>query len=261
MSKTNMPTIKVIIETTHLNPTDLIKAAKKVKTTGDAVAGGAPVTDAVMLAAINSLQTKYDGTQTKPPTVLEKDVNIAFNKLATMYKKNGRYLETVVNDEAIAEGDVSAGTVVVIRCGYALKAEAAKTPKTFKGDSKIEGEIDVTTKGAGQGATYIRQYGKTLVKHTPPTAAELAQRELLIGHHIKQSLINLKSGDMYAFREASIVPPHKKKTGTTTGASILTPAATQRATSTATTGGHTDVFSEGATSHYSWTGWIYVTVK
>src|ERR1039458_6776848 len=146
MANKNMPTIHVLITTTHLNPTDLIKAAKKVKTTGDAVAGGAPVTDAQMLTAINDLQAKYDGTQTKPPTVLENAVTTSFNKLATMYKKNGRYLETVANDEAILQGDLSAGTIVVIRCGYALKAEAVKTPKTFKGDSKIEGEIDITTK-------------------------------------------------------------------------------------------------------------------
>jgi hypothetical protein len=262
MSTTNMPTIKVLIETTHLNPIQLIKAAKKVHTTGDTVAGGAPVTDAVMLPAINDLQTKYDGTQTKPPTVLEKAVSIAFNKLATMYKKNGRYLETVSNDEAQTAGDINAGTIVVIRCGYALKAAKAAINKLFKATSTIEGEIDVTTKSPGVGATIIRQYGKIPVKHTPPTATELAARELLIGHHVKQSLINLKSGDIYAFREATLVPPHKKKTGgggTTTG--ITTSSTERAATPTATTGGHTDVFSEGATSHYIWSGWIYVTVK
>jgi len=257
----NMPTIKVLIETTHLSPTLLIKAAKKVKTTGDSVAGAAPVTDAQMLVAINNLQTAYDGTQTKPATVLEKAVNIVFNTLATMYKKNGRYLETVSNDAAIADGDINAGTIVVIRCGYALKAEAVKAPKTFKATSTIEGEIDTTTKSAGVGATYIRQYGKTPVKHTPPIATELEARELLIGHHVKQSLINLKSGDIYAFREATIVPPHKKKTGGSTTGTTTTMATAKTSTPTATTGGHTDVFSEGATSHYIWSGWIYVTVK
>lgn len=260
MSKTNMPIIKVIIETTHLNPTELIKAAKKVKTTGDAIAGGASVNDAAMLVLINDLQAKYDGTQTKPPTVLEKAVTLSFNKLATAYKKDGRYLETVSNDEAIAQGDLNAGTIVVIRCGYALKAVKVLTAKTFKTSSTIEGEIEITSLSPGVGATTIRQCGKTPTKHVPPTAAELALHELLIGHHVKQVHLNLKSGDIWAYREASIVRPHKKHTGTGTSTNNAS-ANTQRATQTATTGTHTDVFSEGATSHYTWSGWIYQTVK
>jgi hypothetical protein len=260
MSTSNLPKIVVIIDT-HISPTLLIKACKKVKTAGDSVAVAPPVTDAVMATQITALQTAYDGTQTKPPTVLEKTMNIAFNILATSYKKNGRYLETVSNDAAIAAGDVNAGTQVVIRCGYALKAEADKVPKTFKATSTIEGEIDITTKSGGDGTTYIRQHGKTPTKHVPPTAAVLAAEELLIGHHVKQSLINLNSGDIWAFREATIVPPHKKKTGGGSVTGISTSATERTATPTATTGGHTDVFSEGATSHYIWSGWIYVTVK
>ncbi len=256
MSATNMPTIVVVDSTAHMSPLDLIKAAKKVKTTGDAIAGGAPVTDAQMLAGATDLQTKYDATQTKPPTGLTDAVTISFNKLATMYKKNARYLETVSNDAAIAAGDINAGTIVVTRCGYTLKKGAAKTPKTFKATSTIEGEIDVSTKSGGQHSTYIRQYGKTPVKHTPPTVTA----ELLIGNHVNMSLINLKSGDIYAFREAIIVPTHHKKTGGgTTG--IGSVATAKAASLTPAKGGHTDVFSDGATTHYVWSGWIYVTVK
>lgn len=256
-----MPTIVVVEGTANMSPLELIKAAKKVKTTGDPIAGGAPVTDAQMLVGINDLQAKYDGTQTNPPTVLGDAVTISFNKLATMYKKNARYLETVVNDAAQAAGDVNAGTIVVTRCGYVVKTHGAKAAKSFKGTSTIEGEIDITTKAEEQHSTYIRQYGKTPVKHTPPTAAELQTRELLIGNHVNMSLINLKSGDIFAFREAVIVPTHRKKTGGGTGANTNTSLSEKKASITPAKGGHTDVFSDGATTHYAWSGWIYVTVK
>jgi hypothetical protein len=65
----------------------------------------------------------------------------------------------------------------------------------------------------------------------------------------------LKSGSIYGFREASILPVKRSK---------KTPSAvsdTQRiATPTTVTKAHKATFSEGA-SHYIWSDWIYVVIS
>jgi len=101
----NLAIIEVVAETSNLSALELIKAATKVHTAGDAVAVAPPFTDAQIATAIGKLQTAYNGTQTSPPTVLHAAVDIVFNSLAAMYKANGGYLKTVANAAAVAAGD------------------------------------------------------------------------------------------------------------------------------------------------------------
>ena len=160
-------------------------------------------------------------------------------------------MKGVANDAAIAAGDVSAGTVVVIRCGFKLKHSKTPSSKGFKATSTTVNQVDVTTKAVGIDAIYIREYGITLTKDVPPTTFA----ELLISKRTGVSITNLKSGTILAIREASILPiPHKKT-------SAITTATARTASTTAATKGQKVVFSDGATSHYNYGNWIYVVVK
>ena len=247
----NLPVIEVVTETAHMSVTDLVTAATKVHTAGDPIAGAAPVTDANMLLAANKLQTLHNGTLTNPPTVLTDDVNTQINIVVTLYKKNANYIETVANDAAIAAGDVNAGTIVVIRCGYKVKHAKKATAKGFVATSTIANQVDVSTKAVAKSALYIRQFGITATKDIPPTVFE----ELIISREVNISISNLKSGTIIAFREAYILPiPRRKKTASTTTATAKT------ATTTSTARGRKALFSYGA-EHYNYSGWIYVVVK
>jgi hypothetical protein len=247
----NLKVIEVVTETDKMSVPELIEAATLVKTTGDAIAGGAPVTDLVLHGAANTLQTLYNGSLASPPTVLKKAVTTQFNIVKTMYNKNAGYMKGVANDAAIAAGDVGAGTVVVIRCGFKLKHDRTPTTKGFKATSTIVNQVDITTKSVGVGAIYIREYGITLTKDVPPTMFA----ELLISKRIGVSITNIKSGTIIAIREASILPIPRKKASTSTSATA------RSASTTAATKGEKVVFSDGATSHYNYGNWIYVVVK
>ncbi len=247
----NLKVIQVVTGTSKMSPTDLVTAALLVKTTGDPIAVAPPVTDIVIHGAANTLQNLFNGTQANPPTVLTSAVTTQFNIVATMYKKIGSYLKNVSNDAAIAAGDVSAGTVVVQRCGYKVKSAKKPSSKGFKGTSTTSNQIDISTKSAGVNAIYVRQYGVTPTKDVPPTI----MAELLISKHADISITNLKSGNIIAFREAYILPiPRKKKTG------LALPATARGATTTASSTGHKIVFSDAA-EHYNYGNWIYVVVK
>jgi hypothetical protein len=253
----NLGTIQVL-EVSAETPTEtLINDALLVKTTGDAVAGGAPVTDLVLHGAANTLQTIYTGFHASPPTYTSGNVTTQKNIVVAFYNQNVGYMKGVANAAAVTAGDITAGTVVVTRCGFKLKKKGVRGTKTFSGKSTIAGEIDLTTKSVGLKATYIRQYGVTPTKDVPPVTPN---PEYIISLTADVSITNLKSGNIMAFREATIVPvPRKKKTGT--GASTSTPPATGRAsTPNNSTNAKKAVFADGAV-HYIFGNWIYVTVK
>ncbi|HEX7414048.1 MAG TPA: hypothetical protein VF411_08375 [Bacteroidia bacterium] len=253
----NIPKIQVLGVSAQTPTETLINDALLVKTTGDAVAGGAPVTDLVLHGAANTLQTIYTGYHASPPTYISGQVTTQKNIVVAFYNQNVGYMKGVVNAAAVTAGDVTVGNAVVTRCGFKLKRKGLKGTKTFKGTSTIAGKIDITTKSVGPRATYIRQYGVTPTKDVPPVAPN---PDFIISLTADASITNLKSGSIIAIREATIVPvPRKKKTGT--GSSIGTPPATGRAsTPNTSTNAKKAVFTDGAV-HYIFSNWIYVTVK
>ena len=253
----NLKVIEVVTGTGKMSAIELVTAAELVKTAGDPIAVAPPVTDTVIHAAANTLQTLYNGTQTKPPTVLESTVQTQFNVVATMYRKNGSYLKIVANDAAIAAGDVNVGIAVVQRCGYKVKGDKAPTTKTFKGNSTVSNQVDVDTKSPGAGTIYVRQYGVTATKDVPPTGVA----ELLISKKGSISITNLKSGNIIAVREAYILSvPRKHKRGTRGTTGVIPSASGRNATTTASSTGNKIVFSDAA-EHYNFGNWIYVVVK
>jgi len=247
-----------VLEVSAETPTEtLINDALLIHTTGDAVAGGAPVTDTVLQTAANKLQTTYTGFHASPPTYTSAQVTTQKNIVVALYNQNVGYMKGVANIAAVTAGDTSAGTAVVTRCGFKLKKKGVRGNKTFSGSSTIAGEIDITTPSAGKRATYIRQYGVTATKDVPPA---IPNPDFLVSQTAAASITNLKSGSIIAIREATIVPvPRKKKTGT--GSSTSTPPATARAsTPNKSTNTQKAVFTDGAV-HYIFGNWIYVTVK
>jgi hypothetical protein len=247
-----------VLEVSAETPTEtLINDALLVHTTGDAVAGGAPVTDLVLQTAANKLQTIYTGFHASPPTYTSAQVTTQKNIVVALYNQNVGYMKGVANVAAVTAGDITAGNAVVTRCGFKLKKKGVRGTKTFKGTSTVAGKIDVSTKAAGPRATYIREYGVTPTKDVPPVTPN---PEYLISITADMSITNLKSGNIIAIREAIIVPvPKKKKTGTGTGTSSP-PLGARSITPNTSTDAKKAVFTDGAV-HYIFGNWIYVTVK
>jgi hypothetical protein len=161
------------------------------------------------------------------------------------------YIQGIARNAAIAAGDVNVGIQVVIRCGYKVKKTKAPSTRVFKVTPSGVEAVDISTKAVGPRVCYIRQYGITSTKGVPPTVFA----ELLISLEADIHVNNLKSGTIYGFREATVLPI--KRTSATTPTTLVKKAATP----TVATSTHKATFTDGATSHYTWGNWVYVIVQ
>jgi hypothetical protein len=247
----NLPLIVVLLAKKTWSTLTLADDTQHVKTTGDPLATTPPVTDAVIHGAASTLTTMYTGYKASPPTYTKQQVKQQRNIVITMFNKLALYIQSVARDAAIAAGDVQAGEAVVTRCGFKIKKPASKPPKFFKVLSKIVGSVDVTTKVVNSRAGYIRVYGTTPTKGTPPATLS----EPIFSLETKVHIDNLKSGTIYGFREAIILPvkrnPVNPDAVITTGKTIK---------ETASFKGNKAYFTDGAASHYIWSEWVYVVV-
>ncbi len=66
---------------------------------------------------------------------------------------------------------------------------------------------------------------------------------------------NLKSGTIYGFREASILPLKRSGSNATPTSMVK-----KLATPTVATNVHKVTFSDGA-EHYAWSNWVYVVIQ
>jgi hypothetical protein len=168
-----------------------------------------------------------------------------------MFNKVALYVQGVARDAAIAAGDVSAGVTVATGVGFKIKKAAVKAPKFFKVVSKIVGTVDISTKAVAARAGYIRQYGATTAKGVSPTTLA----ESIFSVESKVHIDNMKSGTIYGFREAIILPvkhnPVNPSAAITTGKTIK---------ETVSLKGNKAYFSDGAATHYVWSEWVYVVV-
>jgi hypothetical protein len=254
----NLPKIQVIELTANAPVSVIINEALQIKTTGDANAVAPPVTDAILHAQANTLQSMYTGSKASPPAYTTAQVNVQKNIVITSYNKIVNYLKGVANDVAIAAGDVNSGNSVITRCGANLKKKGVKPPKAFSVVSKIAGSVDVSSKSVAPKAAYRRQYGVTTAKGIVPTVLSDDVITLEVDVHID----NLQSGKIYGFRETSVLPlTHKTHTGGTIGAGTLSPLITGKSATPTTSNKVSKVtFSDGA-AHYVYSDWIYVVVK
>ena len=247
----NLPQIVVLLAKKSWSTLTLANDAQNVHTAGDPLATTPPVSDAVIHAAANTLMTLYNGYKATPQTASKDQVRQQRNILIIMYNKVALYIQMVARDSAVAAGDIAAGSAVVIRCGLKIKKPAVKPPKFFKVVSKIVGTVDITTKAVAARAGYIRVYGITLTKGVPPTTFS----EPLFSVETKVHLENLKSGTIYGFREAIVLPVKRNPVNPD---AVLTTGKTVKETGSLK--GNKVLFTEGATTHYVWSEWVYVVV-
>jgi hypothetical protein len=209
------------------------------------------VNDTTIKGQATTLSNTYDNFLGKPPTATSAQVTTARNTCINSYNQNAMYIQGIARNAAIAAGDVSVGIQVVIRCGYKVKKTGTKAPRQFKVTPSGVGAVDITTKAVAPRASYIREYGITTAKGVVPTAPA----ELLISLEADIYVYNLKSGSIYGFREASILPT-KRTTPT-----VLTPSLVKKtATPTIATTAHKVTFGDGA-EHYTWSNWVYVVIQ
>lgn len=247
----NIPVIELALEISKMTPLKLASAANIVKTAGDPLAGSPPVSDTTLKAQATTVETTFNGSQTKPPTTTTAQVKVALKTLVTSYKKVAAYVLGVANDAAIAAGDVNACIQVATRCGFKVKKAKAPYNRHFKGTAGV-GCCDISTKAIAQRAIYIRQYGTTSAKGVPPAVCA----EYLISTETSIHIANLKSAAIYAFREAYVLPMKRAKKSSST---TVTAATAKTTTPTVATTSKKVTFNDGA-EHYNFGDSIYVVI-
>ena len=121
----------------------------------------------------------------------------------------------------------------------------------FKVINAGPGTVVITTKSVAPKAGYIRQYGPTTGKNIPPATPDEDIYSLGVSVYIN----NLRSGTMYGFREASILPISRATTNVTPTTEVK-----KIATPTVATKTHKASFTDGA-EHYNWSPWTYLGVQ
>jgi hypothetical protein len=247
----NLPLIVVLLAKKTWSTLTLCDDAQHIHTSGNPLTNTPPVTDAALHQQATVTLNTYDAYKAVPPTATKSQVTTQKNILINMFNKVALYVQSVARDAAIAAGDVTAGITVVSGVGFKIKKAAVKATKFFRVVSKIVGTVDISTKAVALKAGYIRQYGPTTAKGVPPTTLSETVFSLESSVHIN----NLKSGTIYGFREAIILPV--KKIPVNPGTVIATGKTVK---ATAIFSGHKAIFTEGVATHYVWSEWVYVVV-
>jgi hypothetical protein len=246
----NLPMITVLLASKKTSTSTLIKDCNLQKTAGDPLVVAPPVNDTTMKSEAATLQTIYNESESPLPTASKLQVTTQRNICIAAYNQNAGYIQGIARAAAVAAGDVTAGIQVVIRCGYKVKKASVPAPRHFKVTPKGVGGVDIVTKAVGKRASYIREYGITPTKGVPPTTIA----EILVSLEADIFVNNLKSGSIYGFREASVLPTKR------TTPNVVNPSlAKKTATPTVATTSHKVTFTDGA-EHYTWSDWVYVIV-
>lgn len=246
----NIPQIVVLLAENNIKTSDLIKICNLQKTLGDLLVTAPPVNDTTMHAQAASLETINNQFKAVPPTAQSSQVTIARSICITSYNKVAAYIQGIARDAAIASGNVAAGVQVVLRCGYRIKKVSSRSPKHFKVTPVGVGAVNISTKAVGKRASYIRQYGPTTTKGVGPTVIA----ETLISVESDVYLNGLKSGTIYAFREATVLAVKR-----TANSGTVTNLTEKTATPSVSTKAHRVTFTDGA-EHYVWSDWVYVVI-
>ncbi len=244
----NLPIIVVSLEVKDMDVPTLITTAKGVKTTGDPDVVNPPVTDVEITAQAEDLSKCHAKRQTDQSESLTREENELASKVRRSYSRVGRYVEDIANEVAIEAGDVNVGEAVVLRCGFKLKKKPDLHPRGFEVVKQGKGFTHLRVKAVGKKAGYAWRYGIT------NEAGQVPEQMLPILFTLECEVIvnGQKSGAMYAFQFASILPvSHTNKTkaaltANTKDSTLTTATKTKKAT-----------FTAGA-DPLSWSDFIYV---
>jgi len=247
----NLPLIVVLLAKKTWSTLTLCNDAQHIHTSANPLTNTPPVTDAALHSQATLTLNTYDAYKAVPPTATKSQVTTQKNILINMFNKVALYGQGVARDAAIASGDVTAGVTVVTGVGFKIKKPSNKPPKFFTVVSKIVGTVDISTKAVAARAGYIREYGSTPTKGVPPTTLS----EPVFSVETKVHIDNLKSGTIYGFREATVLPVKKNPVNPNT---VITTGKTVK--ETASFKGNKAYFTDGVASHYVWSEWVYVVV-
>jgi len=250
-SPKNMAAITVLQASSSWSNLVLCQNIRLVKVDGVPELVNIPVDEVTLHGQGVAIETTEDKFKEKPPTATKNDVNVVRNKGMVSYNKDASFVQGVGRDKALAAGDVNVGIKFVLSRGFFLKQTGEKPQKKFMVVQAGIGAVDVMTKAISKKAGYIRQFGLTSAKGVVPQTLE----EWLFSLEANIHVDGLKSGGIYAFREAIILPRSKSsKSGGTTISTERT------ATPTVTTKNKRVTFLLGSDTHYVWSDWVYVVV-
>jgi hypothetical protein len=247
----NISLITVLTLSTRNSTMTIVERGNLQHTAGNAALPAMPTNDTAMAALVGPLLTTYNSFKAVPPLTTSAQVTSKKTAVVTAYNQNAGYIQGIARAEAIAAGDVNVGIQLVNASGYKLKKTKSPSTRVFKVTNAGIGAVEITSKAVATRAGYIRQYGPTTAKNVPPVVIA----EDLYSLEVSIYLNNLKSGTMYGFREASILPVTRSTVNT-----LPISAVKKIATPTIATKSHKVSFSDGA-EHYSWCPWQYLGIQ
>ena len=247
----NLSLITVLYADSKANTLEIIKSGMLQKTDGNPLYFGIPVDDTTMHGQCKILNDLYIGFKAYPPKFSSESVEIQKLIVTNLYNKNVGFIQSVARDRATATGEVGLGIDVVLCSGYLIKSHKSATTNNFRATNEGPGQIGISTKSVGRNASYIRQYGQTTAKDIPPQPENCC--ELIITPDVDFTLCNLKSGGIYAFREAIV-----KSAGSGSKKKSAPTNTDKKVTKNVLSKTHKAVFNAQATTNYIWSDWIYI---
>jgi hypothetical protein len=245
------PKIVVIRDLSDMDNTTVCKTPLGTKTAGDADVTDPPVTDKVLHGEANdalAVQVKRQTDQSKSLTALG---NVLAGKVRVSYAEDAAYVEMIANKVVRTTGSYDAGVNVVERCGYMIKDKSEPHPRGFEVVDSGPGWIHLRVKSVGKRAGYLWRCGITPEKDVKPTSF----LPILFTLQCEVVIMGLKSGSMYGFQSASIVPVAQTK-NSDPSKSISAKKAT---TSVATKANKTTITI--TEDPYQWSEFIYQGMK
>ncbi len=245
------PKIVVIRDLSDMDNTTACNEALGTKTAGDPDVTSPPVEDTVLHGQANdalAVEQKRQIDQSKALTTLGNELA---SKVRVSYFKVAGYVQDVANDVVISTGSWDAGVHVVQRCGYRMKTKSEPHPRGFEVVDSGPGWVHLRVKSVNYRAGYLWRMGSTPEKDVKPTSF----LPILFTLQCEVVVLGLKSGTMYGFQSASIVPVAQTKKSDPSK-SISAKAATTSVATKANKATYT--MSEDP---YQWSEFIYQGIK
>jgi hypothetical protein len=202
-----IPKIVVIRDLGYMDNTTLCKTALGTKTAGDADVVAPPVTDTVLHGEADDALAVQVQRQTNQSKSLTAQGNVLAGKVRVSYADNAAYVETIANKVVRNTGSYDAGVNVVERCGYMIKDKSEPHPRGFEVVESGPGWVHLRVKSVGKRAGYMWRCGITPEKDVKPSSF----LPILFTLQSEVVIMGLRSGNMYGFQSASIVPVAQTK--------------------------------------------------
>jgi hypothetical protein len=247
----NLPKIVVIRDLRNMDNTAVCTTALGTKTDGDPDVTNPPVKDVDFHQQANDALA----VQVKRQTDQSKSLTAYGNELADIvrssYADDAGYIEQIANKVAKAAGSYDAGVKVVVRCGYMLKTKGETHPRGFEVVAAEPGWIHLRVKAVGKRAGYLWRLGITTEKGVIPATF----LPILFTLECEVVILNLKSGSMYGFQFASILPVAQTKNSDPSQT-----VSSMAATTTVSTKANKATYTVGD-DPYQWSDFIYEGIK